>query len=185
MVQSFKQSKKVGVAGSFINQMYGNNATTPKAGEFATIMHYTDRSVVKVVEVSQDGMTVKIEHMQTSADTSNGSLPMGHQCWKHEPTGNYSTIEYRPARKGAKDQSGKWCTVGRMIEFTKEFRMAMEEKYETEYFVMKMSAEEKQELFAGQIHLQNVVEGKTKAKTTYTPVSIIFGVCDYHYDWSF
>jgi hypothetical protein len=184
-MSTLTQRKKVGVAGSFINQMYGNNATAPKVGEFATIMHYTDRSVVKVAEVSEDLMTVKLEALRTSADLSHGPLAMGHQCWKHEPTGDVYTIQYRPARKGSKDQSGKWCRVGRTIEFTKEFRMAMEDLYQTEYFVSKMPAEEKQELYAGEVYLQNVVEGKTKAKTTYTPLSIIFGVCDYHYDWSF
>ena len=38
-----KQSRKVGVAGGFINQMMGNNSTTPKVGEGATILMYSDR----------------------------------------------------------------------------------------------------------------------------------------------
>ena len=39
-----KQKRKVGVAGGFINQMMGNNSTTPIVGEGATILHYSDRS---------------------------------------------------------------------------------------------------------------------------------------------
>jgi hypothetical protein len=37
--------------------MYSNNSTQPIAGNPATIMHYTDRSVVHVEWVSNDGKT--------------------------------------------------------------------------------------------------------------------------------
>jgi len=30
-----------------------------------------------------------------------------------------------------------------------------------------------------------VVDGITKAKKTYSKINIMFGVCNYHYDWEF
>ena len=49
-----KQSAKIGIAGSFINQMMSNNSTLPEVGKEATVMHYTDRSCYEVIEVSKD-----------------------------------------------------------------------------------------------------------------------------------
>ncbi len=173
------QRRKVGVAGSFINQIMGNNNTAPIVGQWATQLHYTDRTVLKVVEVSEDGKIAKLEYYQTSADKSVGNLPHGHQCWKHEPTGQFKTIQYR------KD---KWVTIGREIVFTKEFAVSIEEKYNSPCIGVMLSKHEPElcaNIYAGDIRPQNIVDGITKEKKTYTPISIIFNACDYHYDWSF
>lgn len=46
-----------GYRGSLTNLIYSNNRTQPIAGNPATIMHYTDRSVVHIASVSKDGKT--------------------------------------------------------------------------------------------------------------------------------
>ena len=176
MESTFKQSKKVGVAGSFINQMMGNNSSLPVVGQWATILHYTDRSVCKVVEVSKDGKTCKVESYEASADKSmlqeGQNLPMGHQCWKFEPTGGISTIVWF---------RGKWRTVSNSIVFTDEFI----EKCPTFSPWRSLTEDQKNEIYQGQVWPQKVVEGITRAKKEYSPVSILFNTCDYYYDWSF
>jgi predicted helicase len=58
-----RQSRKVGVAGGFINQMMGNNDTLPVVGEGATILMYSDREAHEVIEVSDNGMQCVIRKM--------------------------------------------------------------------------------------------------------------------------
>jgi hypothetical protein len=60
----FQQRAKVGVAGSFHNQLMSNNATLPEVGKGATELHYTDRTCYEVIEVSEDKMTVKLERLE-------------------------------------------------------------------------------------------------------------------------
>jgi hypothetical protein len=177
-MQDFIQKKKVGVAGSFINQMMGNNNSLPKVGEFVTFLHYSDRKVGKVIQVSDDLSTVRIQCYDTRADLSNHpeGLPHGHQCWIHEPSEEFATLEY---------SRGAWRQVYYSVTFTKRFREEMIQKYRTEYFVMHMPEDEKAEIYAGQVYPQNVVEGKTVKRKRTQPVSVIFGVCDYYYDWEF
>jgi hypothetical protein len=43
---TLRQKTKVGVDGSLMNQLMGNNSTLPKVGEGATIMYYSDRDRV-------------------------------------------------------------------------------------------------------------------------------------------
>jgi len=59
-MKTLKQKRKVGVAGSFINQLMGNNSTLPKVGEGATIMYYSDREAYQVTWVSDCGTKCKI-----------------------------------------------------------------------------------------------------------------------------
>src|SRR3989339_659162 len=58
----FKQQMKAGKeTGSLTNHIMGRNATLPKVGEGATILHWTDRSAYEVMEVSKNYKTVVIQ----------------------------------------------------------------------------------------------------------------------------
>ena len=57
---TLRQKTKVGVDGSLMNQLRGNNSTLPKVGEGATIMYYSDRSAYQVTWVSDCGTKCKI-----------------------------------------------------------------------------------------------------------------------------
>lgn len=167
------QTAKVGVAGSFFNQLMGNNSSVPVVGQGATIMHYTDRSVAEVVEVSPDGNEVKIEHLQALHDkTKEGG--MGHQNWVFQPTGHFETLVWK---------NGSWKIKSEKIVFTKEILQKMEE---TKSWSVNdvISPEQKEKLYDEFSELQ-LLDGVTKKKTVYTKVSIIFGVKNYYYDWSF
>lgn len=176
MKKPFKQTEKVGRAGSLINQMMGNNSSIPEVGKGATELHYTDRSCYEVIEVSEDKMTVKVEALSARYNDQvhkNGTAPMGHQDWILEPTGHFSTIVWK---------YGGWKKVSKPIVFTKELNA----KYEAGY---RMTDEEIAKVYgAGEdagAYPKYVVPGLTRQATRYTKIRIIFGVKDYHYDWSF
>ena len=175
MTQEVKQqTQKLFVAGSFCNQLMGNNRTEPVVGQGATRMWYTDRSCYEVISVSEDGNTAVLEELDPVADKTkeNG---MGHQNWILNPTGRFVTVEWRKTR---------WCIVGTEVVFTKKFKDEAKAKgynYPGDYL------ESKPEMFA-QVFQDaeiKVVPGVTREKKTYSKVSIIFGRKDYYYDWSF
>jgi len=55
LIMTFNQSRQIGVAGNFINQVMGNNCSVPVVGEGATILHYSDREAYEVIAVSDCG----------------------------------------------------------------------------------------------------------------------------------
>lgn len=162
---TFKQTKKVGVAGSFFNQLRGNNTSRPVVGKGATVMHYTDRSCYEVIEVSADGMTAKLEELDARHDSTKPG-GMGHQNWILVPTGRFITVSWR---------HNAWRRRSETVEFTKEFSKQVESR--------TMTTEERKEIFVdGEITL---IPGKTELKVKWSKISILFGSKDYYYDWSF
>lgn len=177
-VANFKQTKKVGVSGSFINQMMGNNASTPEVGKGATLLHYTDRSVCEVIEVSEDGMKAKLEYLETIWDnTLSGG--MGHQNWKHLPTGNFFEVVWR---------KNGWYSIGTEVSFTKQVRYEAAEAgfgFCIARYLESKSPELLRSVYDGDVWPRKVVEGITKSRVKYNKREILFGTMDYHYDWSF
>jgi len=159
------QKAKVGVAGSFFNQMMSNNATLPIVGKGATQMHYTDRSCFEVIEVSKDGKTARLESLTASADkTQQGGH--GHQNWIFTPSGYFMTVQWR---------HNAWRQKGQRVMFTDKYAETLgagfhgSDDYNKVYIDGKMV----------------VVEGITELITEWHKIKIIFGVKDFHYDWSF
>ena len=172
-----KQKAKVGVAGSFFNQLMSNNSSLPEVGKGATQMHYTDRTCYEVVEVSADKKTARLEYLNAEWDKSLGGGE-GHQNWILVPTGRFVTVTWR---------QGAWRTVGTEIVFTDEFVKDCESKGINfiGLWMRKNNPELADKIWAGDVRPQNVVEGYTKAKKTYNKINILFGTKDYYYDWSF
>ena len=173
-METLKQTKKVGTAGSFINQMMGNNATAPIVGEWATLLHYTDRTVAKIVEVSEDGKTVKLQNCEATAGPKEGGHGMGHQNWVFNAIENsFSTLVWL---------RGAWRTPITEIVYTKEYL----DNCPTFAPSRSLTEEQREEIYGGDVWPRKVVEGITRVKKSHSkPVSIIFGRCDYYYDWSF
>lgn len=171
METKFRQKAKVGVAGSFINQMMSNNATLPKVGEGATELHYTDRTCYEVIEVSDDYKTVKLERLEAKADPTkqNGE---GHQNWILEPTGQFITVVWR---------HNAWRVKSNVVKFTKEFI----EKADKFSLSLCLTEEQRKAVYGDDVHPRNVVEGITRAAVEYHKINLLFGVKDYYYDWSF
>ena len=171
-ITNFTQTKNVGVAGSFINQMYGNNNSIPEIGEYCTFLHYTDRSVGIVRNI--EGNTVTIEDCTTMAD-KRFKTDIGHQFWIHEPNGNMRTYIYK---------NNAWKRVTTKVVFTKEFRESIPSEC-IGLCLRKNNPELFDKIYNGSVMPSVVIEGITKVAKEYSKESIIFGVCDYYYDWSF
>ncbi len=58
-----RQTRRVGVAGGFFNQLMGNNSTEPVVGKGCTILMYSDRDPYQVIDVSEDGNKCTIQAM--------------------------------------------------------------------------------------------------------------------------
>jgi len=168
------QKRKVGVAGLFTNQLMGNNATLPVVGEGGTILHYSDRDCVEVLEVSEDGLTVKVEHLNAVANP-NTKNDIGHKNWILESTGQFSTIVWK---------NGAWRYAGHEVRFTKEFRESIPSEY-IGMWLRKNNPELADRIYNGDTFPSVEIEGITKTHKIYNKISILWGVKDYHYDWSF
>lgn len=156
---------------SFINWMMSSNQTLPEVGKGATILHWTDRSIYEVIEVSKDGKTVKLEYLDAEWDSSK-SGGEGHQNWIFKPTGRYFFVSWR---------NNSWKTKCTEIVYTEEFK-----KTSTTFALAKsLTPEQHKAVYDGDVVPKNVVEGITREKISYTPINILFGVKDYYYDWSF
>lgn len=167
-----RQRAKIGGAGSFFNQLMSNNSTIPVVGKGATIMRHTDRDCCEVIEVSKDGKTVKLEHLDAECDRTkpNG---MGHQNWILKPSGRFFEIVWR---------HNAWRVKGSEIVYTKEFR---EKHQDSASFAKVLTEEQRKAVYGDDVWCQNVVEGITERKDTYQKINIIFGVKRYYYDWEF
>jgi len=169
-----RQRAKVGVSGSFINQMMANNATLPKVGEGATQLHYSDRTCFEVIEVSEDGKTVKLEALDAVCDKTK-TCDIGHQNWIFNPTGRFVTVVWR---------QNAWRIKSRKIVYTKEFV----DKAERQGFyapARALTPEQHTLIYNNEVWPQSVVEGITREAFEYPAIKLLFGVKDYYYDWSF
>lgn len=177
MKTEFRQKAKVGVAGSFFNQLMSNNATLPEVGKGATEMLYTDRQVYEVIEVSKDYKTVKLEKLEAKIDPEylkalKGGDSIGHQNWVFEPTGQFMTVVWK---------WGSWKVKRKVIRFTKAFK----DNATTFALACSLTEEQRQAVYGNDVRPHNVVPGITEEGYEYTTIKLLFGVKDYYYDWSF
>lgn len=173
-MKNLAQSRKIGVAGSFQNQLMGNNNSIPVVGEYATHLMYSDRYPYKVIEVSEDCTKVKLMYLQVT-QTEKGIF-----C---EPTEGFMNIEYR---------RGAWYTVSTVVTFEKKFRESREAEHGKMFGSYLLTEEEKTAVYFNEITQhhemfpQNIIPGVTKAKKEYSKISILFEAKpNYYYDPSF
>jgi hypothetical protein len=175
-MKTLKQTKSLKTSGSFFNWLMSNNESIPVVGDYATICHWSDRDVAIIREVSADFKRVVIEHCSTIATEEARQIGMGHQSWQHTPSGHFQTLVYR---------NGGWKVEGCDVVFTKEFIAKAESENNHWSLWRSLTEEQYQEIYGESSRPQNVVEGITRKKMTFSKINIIFGVCNYHYDWSF
>ncbi len=160
-----RQRAKIGVAGSFFNQLMSNNASVPEVGKGATQMLYSDRYCYEVLEVSDDGKTVKMEVLDAKWDNTKPG-GQGHQNWILEPTGRFMTVSWR---------HNAWRQKGQKVMFTEQYAETLGAKF-------RGSEDYKKVFVDGEMV---VVEGITELKTEWHKINILFGQKQYYYDWSF
>ncbi len=171
-METTTKKQKAKLSGSFHNYLIANNQSIPEVGKGATQLHYSDRTCYEVIEVSEDGKTVKLESLDAEWDrTKEGG--QGHQNWILNPTGNFTTVIWR---------NNAWRIKCRVIHFTKEFT---ENRLNTNSYAKSMTESEREAVYAGDVRPQKVVEGITEVRYEYPKIKLLFGTKDYYYDWSF
>lgn len=158
--------------GSLFNYLMGNNESIPEVGKGATQLLWSDRHAYEVLSVSEDKTKVTI---QRYAPTRLDKLGMSdQQCYEYvELVGSpIEVVWYRNA----------WRIKSKSVVFTKEFDQQKEA--ETGKVYWSLTKEEREELYQGKDSLQ-VVEGKTRIKTEYHTINILWGTKEEYYDYSF
>lgn len=171
----FKQTRKM--RGSFYNSLMGNNSSVPVIGEGATICLHSDRHAYEVIEVSPDQKKAKIQRYQPRRVDDLGMTDSGQEYAYETLTDEVmDVVWYR----------GKWRKVYRTVEFTKEFT----DNCGSTFPAMSLSETQKELIYTAndgcREHMpQQVVEGITRLKKNYSPVSILWGQKAEYYDFSF
>lgn len=173
----FKQTKKVGVAGSFINQMMGNNSSIPEAGKGATILHYSDRVAYSVKWVSD----CKTKCIIQSAEMKY--IGSGYGDERYEYTGNDIGHDINLEWS---NRSKCWGIVSNVIEFDNKFLKFVENKYGNKYDSINIELKSRNiNHFDENTHRLKLIEGITITKKAFSKVSIIFGIREQYRDPSF
>jgi type II secretory pathway component GspD/PulD (secretin) len=178
-MESFKQKpmKACKETGSFMNMLMSNNKTVPQAGKGATILSWTDRHAYEVVYVSKDGKTVDMCPYHAERVDKDGMSES--QTYKYE--------KLSANRIRLKWMRGAWRQVNDKVVFEDNFYKEYEDLVNDDPNREKTDMLDKlymKPLFDENGDLQ-LVKGKTKVKTEYSKVNVIFGVKDEYYDYSF
>lgn len=168
-MQTLRQKTKVGVDGSLINQLMGNNSSLPVVGNGATIMSYSDREAFQVTWVSDCGKKCKIN----PAIMKYVGSGYGDEKYEYQGYRDYSCdVVWR---------RGAWYKVFNVITFEDSFVKSMEGKGRWEDEVKAMGL--------GDLHNEdgvlNIIPSVTKYKKEYEKISILFGIMDEYRDPSF
>jgi hypothetical protein len=165
--KQMKQSRKL--EGSFTNYMMGNNSTLPEVGKGGTLIMYSDRYPVEVLEVSEDKKKCVIRSMDHKAKPNAGG--MGHQEWQitSNPDAPKETIVYR---------QGAWRKMFQLIEFDKTWYDSFSSSEERWNEIKRL------EVFDDNNNMK-LIEGVTIVKRNFYKINIFFGCAEYRYDWEF
>lgn len=174
-----RQTRKVGVAGGFINQVMGNNATLPKVGEGATILHYSDRDAYEVIEVSENGLQCVIREM----DCKFVGQYYGDEryTFSSNELNRIITLEWN-----AKKQC--WGQVYSKIEIIKTLKNEYCKKYGYGWidFLLSEKGLNYDDIVDGEksgiMTKYKLIEGLTKEYKVFNKVSVIFGTMDKYRD---
>lgn len=179
--QTKQQTRKVGVAGGFINQLMGNNTSEPVLGQGATILYYSDRAAYEVIEVSEDGMSCVIRAM----DCKNVGKCYGDEQYEYKsnPNGVELNLEWN-ARKGC------WGQIWYEVEIIKALRKKYEKEHGYDYMSILLKdhgLNSYDELYEDPEadNLQNpqkIIKGLTKEYKNFRKISVIFGVMEEYRD---
>ena len=157
--------------GSLINYVMGNNKTLPEVGKGATILSWSDRHAYEVMSISEDGKRVIIQKYLSERIDTNGMSES--QEYKYEKLNGFDeVIVWR---------NNAWRKETKEIVYTKEYG-----EYVNNNLKDFWKSEDYKLLFPNnEIHLQHIIEGKTKSIKRYSKINIIWGVKDEYYDYSF
>lgn len=173
-----KQTKKIGVSGCFINQLMGNNSTTPVAGQGATRLWYSDRTPYEVVWVSDDGNSCGIRSMDWECV---GTYLEQRYKLTSNPENNTIKVVWNKRKS-------QWCIEGRKVQIIKSIEKRLWKEFGFNWLDNLPNGHKIDELIEVDeygIRYYKLVEGITKEYKTSEPISIIFGFAEKYQDPSF
>lgn len=173
------QTRKVGVAGGFYNQLMGNNASEPKVGQGATILHYSDRSAYEVIEVATDGNSCIIRAM----DCKYTGIGYGDEQYEYfsNPKNHTMKMVYSFAKHC-------WGEETKRVQFVKSLVNKLYNAHGFnwgEHLPNGLTWEDCVENLDGIDTTYKLIKGVTKEYTYFHKTSIIFGVMNEYRDPSF
>ena len=174
-----KQSRKVGVAGGFVNQMMGNNATSPEVGKGATILMYSDRHAYEVIEVSNGGNACVIRAMDCK---------FVGQCYGDEQYTYSSNESNHTYNLEWNEKKGQWGKVWESVEIIKSLAKKLENQYGfgwMEFLPVPYRSLISDDTSNGMNTQLLLVDGVTKKYKNFSKVSVIFGVMEEYCDPTF
>jgi len=171
-----RQTRKVGVAGGFINQMYGNNATTPEVGNGATILGYSDRHPYEVLEVSEDGNKAVIRALDAKLIGEYFTDSQKYN-FKSNPNNTKINIEWN-------DKKQCWGIVGYEVRVIKSLQNKLYKEYYFDWYKHLPNNVKFEDLY---IDFDNsddmkIIKGITKEYKVFSKISIIFGTAEKYDD---
>ena len=176
-----RQTRPLSQTGSFINNLMGNNTTTPVVGEMCTICGYSDRHVFEVIAVSEDGTACTVRRAKVSRTGNRDMSETQSYEYTSNPNGQTKKLVWKQ-RKGV--NTGAWYVEYITVDFTAAIKRAAKER---NLFVYSQALTEDQRLAVyGDSNMPaNVVKGITSERKRYNDVSVVFGSADEYFDFSF
>ena len=175
-----RQTRKVGVAGGFINQLMGNNTSVPVVGQGATELSYSDRHAFEVIWVSEDGLQCKIREM----DTKWVGSAYGDERYEYisNPDNYTKTLEWN-------GKKGCWGQIYQSIAIIKTLHNKLIQEHGFSWSSNLPNGVKYDDLvdgeYAGCYTKLKLVEGITKEYKVFSKISIIFGVMEEYRDPTF
>jgi hypothetical protein len=169
-----RQKRKVGVAGGFINQMMGNNSSTPVVGEGATELMYSDRHPYEVVKVSDDGSSCEIREMDYEFIGSG----YGDERYKlkSNPSGFKKTLEWN-------ERKGCWCYITYSVEIIKSLDRKLTKQFGMWSVLDNLpNGVTKKDIYNENGEGFKLIEGVTKRYKNRNKISIYFGQAEKYQD---
>ena len=183
-----KQTRKIGVAGGFMNQLMGNNSTLPVVGEGATELMYSDRHAFEVIKVSDDSSECTIQRYKAKRADKDGMSDCQSYVYD-ELTEEKKILVWR------KKKGGTWCEHVKEVRIIPKIRKYLDANSKEYFFGDQIKQVFGEEIYDkiyrtsdedGTYHKgMAIVEGITKEYDNYHPISIIFGTKREYYDFSF
>jgi len=177
-MENLRQTRKVGVAGGFINQMMGNNSSNPKVGEGATELFYSDRSANEVTWVSEDGLSCKIRTMNCKF-TGSG---YGDERYTYS-----SNVDAYERTLSWNDKKKCWGVVTFEVKIIKSLLKKLYKEFGYKLWENLPNGLTSDDLYE-KTHEDNyynkmkVIPGVTKEYRNFDKISIIFGVMEEYRD---
>lgn len=165
---TLKNSTKLKDTGSMMNLLMGNNNSIPVVGKGATICLYSDRHAYQVMKVSANGKHIIMQACNAKRTDSNGM--------SESQTYDYSELSGRDEEYVYRQ--GAWRCVINQIVYEKSFLNYLNKESSETRTELSESVWDKK---SGCLILE---PGKTRIRTTYNKINVLFGVQREYYDFT-